>query len=119
MNKQRGVSMSGFLMLIAVLAFAAIIGMKLIPAYMQDKEVVRILQSIVQDPAMSTAPVSEIRMSLMKRIGIANITAIKADEVEIDKEGGKLTLSANYSVKIPLAANASLLLDFAPNSGGK
>lgn len=119
MNKQAGVSMSGFLMVVGVLVFAAIMGMKLIPAYTQDKEITRIFQSIVQDPSMSNAPVSEIRMSLIKRTGVANITAIKADEVEIGKEGGKLSLSANYSLKIHLAANVSLLLEFSPNSDGK
>jgi Domain of unknown function (DUF4845) len=119
MNKQRGVSMSGFLMVIVVLAFAFFVGVKLIPAYMQNKEIQDIFKSIVQDSTMTTAPISEIRLSYNKRASIGNVTAIKADEIDINKAEGKLTLSANYSLKLPVFANASVLLEFNPSSEAK
>ncbi len=39
--------------------------------------------------------------------------------LEINKDGNDLVLSASYSVKVPLVANVSLLIDFAPTSAAK
>jgi hypothetical protein len=44
------------------------------------------------------------------------ITDITADDIEISKDAGALTLSASYSVKIPVAGNMSLVLEFNPSS---
>jgi hypothetical protein len=41
---------------------------------------------------------------------------IKAEDIELYSVNGKLVLSANYVVKIPLAGNVSLYLDFNPTS---
>ena len=117
-GKQRGMGLSSLLMVAVVLIFAAIGGMKLIPAYMQDAEIKNIFNTIVRDPEMQNASVRDIRMSFVKRASVANITAIKADDIEIGKDGGGISLSASYQVKIPLVSNASLLLEFNP-SGSK
>ena len=111
-NKQRGLSMSGFLFVAAVLIFAAVGLMKLIPAYMQSAQIQNTLDAIAHDPEMQKASASAIRMSYSKRALINDITAIKADEIEIGKDENGLSLSANYTVKIPVAGNASLLLEF-------
>ncbi len=115
-NRQRGVSLSGLLMLAGVLVFSGIVAMKLIPAYMQDKEIQSIFSAIVHDPDMQNAPIKDIRMSYSKRSMVANVTAIKAEDVEIGKEGKSISLSASYSIKVPVAANVSLLLEFNPSS---
>ena len=55
-------------------------------------------------------------MSYRKRANINYITDITAEDIDISKEGGRLKLSASYSVKIPLAGNITLLLEFNPSS---
>ena len=114
-NRQRGFSFSGFLMVAVVLVFAAIGGMKIIPAYMQDARIKGIFDTIVHDPAMRDASVKDIRESFSKRASMDNITIIQPSDIEIDKSSG-LSLSASYSMKIPLAGNASLVLEFNPSS---
>ena len=115
-EKQRGISFVGFIMIAAGIVFAAIAGMKLIPSYMHSAQIANILKEIARDPDMRNAQAKEIRDSYSKRANINYITDIKADDIEIIKEGGVLSLSVSYSVKIPIAGNATLVLDFNPSS---
>ena len=115
--QQRGLSFGGFIVGAFLLVLASITGLKLIPAYMQSARINSVFTTISHDPDMQKASPREIRNSFDKRASIDAITAIKADEIEIASDGGRLMLSASYSVKVPLLANVSLLLEFNPSSG--
>ncbi len=113
---QRGLSFSGFIFGAFVLVVLGIFGLKLIPAYMQDATIKNLLVAIANDPEMQKAKPSDIRMSFSKRSSIDNITAIKAEDIEVASNGGRLVLSASYAVKIPVGGNVSLYLEFNPSS---
>ncbi|MDD5301328.1 MAG: DUF4845 domain-containing protein [Gallionella sp.] len=113
---QRGLSFSGFIFGAFVLVVLGIFGLKLIPAYMQDATIKNLLVAIANDPEMQKASPSTIRMSFSKRSSIDDIKAIKADDIEIASNGGRLVLSASYAVKIPVGGNVSLYLEFNPSS---
>lgn len=117
--RQRGISLSGLLMTAVALGVAAVFGMKLIPPYMQDAQIKNIFNAVAQDPEMQDVQVRDIRLAFDKRAGVAGVTAIKMDDIEITKEGGSISLSASYVVKMPLAGNVSLLLEFNPSSSSK
>lgn len=114
--RQRGVTFSGLLIWLIVLIFAAIGAMKLIPAYIQDAEIRDIFHTIARDPEMQGAPVKNIRDSFGKRAMMNNISIINENDIDVVKDSNGLTLSVSYEVKIPLAANASLILEFNPSS---
>ena len=115
--KQRGVTFGGFIMVLALLGGLAIFSMKLIPAYMEDGKIQKAFDAITHDPAMQTASIAEIRDSFYKRANVMdNVTTVTSNDIEINKEGGALKLSASYSTKIPLAGNVSLLLEFNPSA---
>jgi len=114
--RQRGLSFSGFMFGAFILVLASISGLKLIPAYMEDAKIKNLFVAIATDPEMQRATPRDIRMSFMKRASIDNITAVKADDIEIASGGGRLELSASYAIKVPLVANASLYLEFNPSS---
>jgi hypothetical protein len=115
-NLQRGMSMTGIVLIIAGLLFVAILAMKLIPAYMHSAQIEHIFKAVVNDPEMQNAAVKDIRASYAKRATMDYITDITAEDIEVSKDGGSLTLSASYAVKIPVAGNISLVLEFNPSS---
>lgn len=114
--KQRGLSFSGFIVGAFILVLASITGLKLIPAYMQNAQINNLFVTIANDPEMQKASPRDIRMSFSKRASIDAITAISAEDIDIASNGGRLVLSASYAVKVPLAGNISLYLDFSPSS---
>lgn len=115
-GRQRGLTFTGFIMIAVFVVFAAIAGMKVLPSYMHSAQIAQILKEIAKDPDMKSASFNDIRESYSKRANINYITDIKAEDIDISKDGGVLILSANYSVKIPLVGNATLVLDFNPSS---
>jgi hypothetical protein len=117
--QQRGLSFGGFIFGAFLLVFLSITGFKLIPAYMQAAEIKNIFETIAHDPDMQKASVHDIKASFDRRATIDAITAIHADDIDISTDQGRPVLSASYSVKIALAGNVSLLVEFNPSSAGK
>ncbi len=116
-NKQRGLSFSGFMLGAFILVLVSITALKVIPAYMQDEQIKNIFVTIANDPEMQQAGIGQIKMSFSKRSSIDDIKAITADDIEITKDSsGRLSLAANYEVRVPLFANISLVMAFSPSS---
>ncbi len=118
--KQRGLSFSGFMSGVVILVVVSIFSMKLIPHYMTDAKIKNIFVKIANDPEMKNAALPAIRTAFYKTAdNINDIKVIKAEDIEITKDGGRLVLSASYQVLIPLVGNVSLYLDFNPSSADK
>ena len=115
--QQRGLGFGGFVFGAFLLVLVSIFGLKLIPVYIQNAQINTVFAEIVRDPNMEKASPREIRNSFDRRASIDAITSIKSDDIEIASGDGQLELSANYSVKVPLFGNASILLEFNPSSG--
>lgn len=116
MNGQRGLSFTGFMLGAFLLVLASVVGLKLIPVYMQNGEINKIFTAIANDPDMQKASNREIRTSFEKRASIDGVTAIKGEDIDIKMDSGKPVLAANYAVKVPLAGNISLYIEFASAS---
>jgi hypothetical protein len=115
-DRQRGVGFIGFITIAVGVILVAVLGMQLVPAYIHSAQITQILKTIAHDPAMQGATVREIKESYSKRAGINYITDITAEDIDIIKNEGQLILSTSYSVKIPVAGNITLVLDFNPSS---
>ena len=116
MHHQRGLSLGSFLISVVVIILLAIAVLRVVPAYLQNKTIKTTLDEIAHRPDIKSIPSSEIKADFMRRVMVSEITAIKGDDLEITKEESGVTLSANYSVKISLFGNASLLFEFNPSS---
>jgi len=116
--QQRGMSFGGFIFAAFLLVICAIFGFRLIPAYVQDATINSTFGEISRDPNMQNATPHDILQSFDRHSAVDDITAIKSSDIVISSDGGRPVLSASYSVKIPVAGNISLLLEFNPSSAG-
>lgn len=114
--QQRGISFGGFIFASFLVVVFGITGLKLIPPYLQEAQIKNIFTTMSRDPDLQNASPHDIRMTFTKRASIDNITAIKAEDLDIVIDGGVLVLSASYYVKVPLAGNMSLFMEFNPRS---
>jgi hypothetical protein len=114
--QQRGVSFGGFVFGAFVLVVAGIFGLKLIPPYIENAQIKNMFNEISHDPDLQKASPREIRVSFDKRASIDAVKSIKAEDIEISNNNGRLFLSASYSVKVPLGGNVSILMEFNPTS---
>lgn len=115
-NRQQGLGFGNFIMSAFALIVVALLGMKVVPAYVHSAQISQIFREIVADPALQNVPTSSIEMAYRKRASINDIKDLKVEDIEIVNEGGSLKLSASYEVKVPLVGNISLVLAFNPSS---
>lgn len=115
-HKQQGIGLTAIILIIAGFLFVAILSMKVVPAYLHNMQIERLFKVVATDPEMQNAAAKDVRASFYKRATMDSITEITAEDVQIDKSSGSLVLSASYVVKIPVAGNASLILEFNPTS---
>jgi hypothetical protein len=116
MHKQRGITLTGFLVF-AVLAIAALLlGFKIGPAYMEYLTIQKTLRTLATEPAMKTATRGEFNSAWNARAGMDNIKVISYDDIQIEKDGSGIVLSAEYVVIVPLFYNLSARMEFKPRS---
>ncbi len=115
-RRQRGLTFANFLLVAILIVFVAIGGMKVIPAYVENRTIAHILDTIAHDPDMRDAQPADIRNSFDKRAMVNNITVVSSNDVQIQKAPTGLILSLKYNVKIGLFGNMSLLLEFDTSS---
>jgi type II secretory pathway pseudopilin PulG len=109
LHAQRGVSLSGLIVVLAVLGVVGIFAMKVFPTFLEYRA---IKNSIVAAKA-TNGTVREIQQSFDKNADINTITAIKGTDLIISKDTGETEISFAYEKRIPLAGNVSLVIDYA------
>ncbi len=116
LQKQKGISLSGLLVWSVILILIAISGLRIAPAYIEFSTIQKNLTAIIKDTNSQNMDLNQIRLSFNRRAQIDNIKSISGQDIKINKENGRIVLSAEYTTKIPLIANLSLTIDFEPIS---
>jgi exopolysaccharide biosynthesis protein len=108
-NAERGVSLSGLIVVLVVLGAIALVVIRTVPAYIEYHA---IKNAIVKAKAEG-GTVREIQTSFDKNAEINDVTAIKGHDLMITRDGSETQIAFEYEKRIPLAGNVSLLIDFA------
>ncbi len=118
MKYQRGMTSIGWVVVLAMVLSYVFIGIKVVPAYLEFFSVKKILATMSKDPGFAAMSPGEIRKSFERRIAIDYVSAVTSQDLDISKEDGENVVSVEYSQKIPLVYNISVLLDFSASTGG-
>jgi Domain of unknown function (DUF4845) len=115
-QSQRGLTMFGFLFVAIMFIAAAILAMKLVPAYIEFFSLKKVLSTMGQDSGLKSMSNAEIRDSFRKRAGIGDVTSIKQEDLSIVRSSGIPVITAEYEFRTPLVGNVSLVVDFSASS---
>ena len=114
MHQQNGMTFLGMMLMVAGIVFIAIIGMKLVPAYIEYFSVKKAITKIASDPGFDQMSRSDIAASFNRNAVIDNITIIKGSDLEVSKTAtGETIVGVDYQTIVPLVGNVSALLDFS------
>lgn len=120
MKKQSGVSMGGFLLVLVVLFFAALLGFKLFTPYSQYLTIKKHFKTLANTPEVRAGTRKDAVIAYQRYAMIDSVDSVVGPEdIEVTKDGGEVVISASYAVKVPMFGNISLLLDFNPTSAAK
>ena len=117
LTEQRGITFIGLIVVLAVVGFFAVIGIKVFPAYTEFSGVKNIIESISKNPDFENMSDGKIREAFIKSASIGYITTVSGDDLVIGKnQDGVKYVSIEYQVVKPIVANISILLDFKASS---
>ena len=114
-RKQHGVSLTGLIFILAIIAVIAVLGLKVVPTV---TEFLAAKKAIATAKAGSTAA-SGRRRSYDKQADVGYIESITGKDLEIVKNGDSFDVSFEYQKKIPLVGPVSLLIDYADSTAPK
>jgi len=115
-KKQRGLSFLGLIVLVGVLGFCAVIGLKLIPIYMESWKINGIMEAVISEPGINDQSRQEVIESMLKRLDIDAVDAVNysnwRDKLTVAKRKNNVTINVRYEITTPLLGNLSLLAVF-------
>jgi len=115
-NRQRGLSFLSLIAMVGIFGFAAVIGLKLFPIYMDSWKIDGVMEAVISDPAVNTQSRQEITQALMKRLDIDAVDAVNyknyGEALTITKRKNQTTIDIFYQVTTPLIGNLSLVAEF-------
>jgi hypothetical protein len=112
---QLGVSLGGLMVGSAILIVVAMVGLKLVPSYIEFFAVKKAITAVGEE-ARNGANAAAIRRSFDSRSTIDAIDSVKAADLEISKDSTGVVVSVAYRKEIPLVANVGIYIDFAAAS---
>ena len=110
-ERQRGLSMIGFIFVAVVVVVCVMIGFRVTPSYIEYYSVEKALKRAL-DESKDLNSATEIRKNFQKFADAGYIESVTEKDVEVVKNKNEITASASWTRKLPLVGNASLLLDF-------
>ncbi len=115
-RRQRGLSMIGFLLVAALVVMAAMVAMKLVPAYIEFFSVKKILVTMSQEADFRGKSNADIRSAFSRKTSADYVSVVKADDLMIDRSSGTPVVSVDYEFRTKLIGNVSLVVDFSASS---
>lgn len=112
-KKQRGMSLTGWIFVLAVGLFFILLTLSLAPSYVRYQSIASVMDTMVEEGKYKRATQTEIRKSFEKRIDINGVYDFDINTMRVvrSKSGGQ-EMTIEYQDKKPMVGNIEALLTF-------
>lgn len=114
-SKQSGITLIGFLVIMAIVGFFAYMAMKLVPSYSEYMGVAKAMNQIATE-GVSGKSLDDIRRELMFKMNFQYVddATIKPADITLvrDRASGNSSLRVAYDKEVPFMYNIDFLLRF-------
>lgn len=108
---QRGMSIIGFLFVAAVVVVVALVGFRMLPAYIEWYTIQKALEAAVAD-AGNDPSLMNIRKAMERKLSADYADAVSAKDVNVTKQGNTIVAQVSWQKILPMVGNVSILIDF-------
>jgi len=109
---QSGMTLIGFVIVLAVAGVFIYMGMKLIPMYSEYFAVKEALKELSKEAGIAQKDPSSIKDLFFRRLYISYAENVKPENVKIARKDAGYTMSVDYEVRRPLIANIDVVGHF-------
>ncbi len=111
-RKQSGMTLMSFLMVLAVVGFAAYVAMRLFPMYQEYYAVKSSLKGLANEPGVADMDPGRIQDLFFRRLDINYSDNVKPAHVKIERMEGGWNMKVSYEVRRPLVGNLDVVGKF-------
>ncbi|MFC0677587.1 DUF4845 domain-containing protein [Lysobacter korlensis] len=108
-RNQGGMTLIGFILVLAVVGVFAYMGMKLIPMYSEFHTVKQSLKAVANEPGITTQDPARIKDLFFRRLYVSYSESVKPEHVKISRKDAGYLITVDYEVRKPLIANLDVV----------
>ncbi|WP_036140850.1 DUF4845 domain-containing protein [Luteibacter sp. 9135] len=111
-SRQSGITLIGFVILLAVLGFFAFMAMKLVPSYIEYMGVVKAMNQMSTEGGNEDVGQARRQLAFKMSFQYVDDSTIKPQDVTVERANNGAVLHVDYDKQIPFLYNISFLLHF-------
>jgi len=112
-HHQRGMTAIGWLLVMGLIAFFALITLRLVPIYLEYSKVVSVFESLAKEQGVGARSRSEIITLVTKRFGVNDVDKVSPKLVKVSKDKGMTVISIEYERREHLMSNIDVVASFS------
>ncbi len=112
MNKQKGMTMIGWMFMIAIIGFNGLVAINVAPIYFTDSSIGSMWKNLETDEDLVGRPKRYIRKAVAKRLRVNNVYDIKKDDIVIKKEKNFYVVSIEYEPRGNVVGTLDYIMTF-------
>jgi len=109
--KQGGMSLIGFVIVLAMVIFVSYIGMKIVPIYMEYYSVVSAMNGVASERGSANMTPFDIRVKVLNRLYVSYSENVKEKHIKLTRGNG-VHLRIAYEVRTPVIGNLDVVAKF-------
>ena len=111
-RKQTGLTLIGFIIVLAVVGLFIYVGMKLVPMYTEFYSVKQALKGLSEEPNIAQQDPGRIKDLFFRRLYISYSENVKPQNVKIRRADNGWQMDVQYEVRVPLVFNLDVVGKF-------
>lgn len=115
MNKQSGMTLISWVIVLGVIAFFATIVIRILPMYQEYLGVLSIMEGMEEEVRSNKMTKQQANLMLMRRFNTGYISSVKKEHIEISRGKRQTSVTKiilDYEVRVPFIAQIDLIGHF-------
>lgn len=110
-RKQRGLTIIGFIFVLAMAVFITYLGMRIVPLYMEYYSVVSALEGVASERGGARLSPYDIKLRVLNRLYVSYSDNVKEKHIKITRGNG-VHVRIAYEVRKPIIGNLDVVAKF-------
>lgn len=111
-NKQKGLTGISIMALLVVIAFVAIIFLKVMPVYFDSFKVGDVVSGMKEERGLGDKTNSEITQMILRRLDVNMVSDVTKDHIFIEKSKNNVFIDVEYEVRKEMFGNLDVVISF-------
>ena len=111
-NKQKGLTGISIMALLVLIAFVAIIFLKIMPVYFDSFKVGDVVSGMKEERGLGDKTSNEIKTMIMRRLDVNMVSDVTKDDIFIEKIKNEVLVDVEYEVRKNMFGNLDVIISF-------